>query len=125
MNYIMCLPFMIFCHVVDDYYLQGILAKLKQKSYWENMEGYNSFYKYDYIVALLFHGFSWAFMVMLPVLVYYQFNLPVEDYLIVLIGNAISHAYIDNAKANKKYINLIFDQSLHLFQIVYMWYLFM
>lgn len=26
---------MIFCHIVDDYYLQGTLANLKQKSFWE------------------------------------------------------------------------------------------
>ena len=26
---------MLFMHVVDDYYLQGILANLKQRSYWE------------------------------------------------------------------------------------------
>lgn len=26
---------MIFCHIVDDYYLQGWLASAKQKSWWE------------------------------------------------------------------------------------------
>ena len=26
---------MLFCHIVDDYYLQGILASMKQKSWWE------------------------------------------------------------------------------------------
>ena len=27
---------MIFCHIIDDYYLQGILASMKQKSWWKN-----------------------------------------------------------------------------------------
>lgn len=26
---------MLFCHIVDDYYLQGWLASAKQKSWWE------------------------------------------------------------------------------------------
>lgn len=26
---------MIFCHIVDDYYLQGWLASAKQKSWWK------------------------------------------------------------------------------------------
>lgn len=26
---------MIFLHIVDDYYLQGILVSMKQKSWWE------------------------------------------------------------------------------------------
>ena len=39
---------MIFAHIVDDYYLQGILASMKQKSWWTKQEGYKSLYKNDY-----------------------------------------------------------------------------
>ncbi len=42
---------MIFLHIVDDYYLQGILASMKQKSWWEE-NAPQRLYKYDYIVAL-------------------------------------------------------------------------
>lgn len=28
---------MLFCHIVDDYYLQGWLASAKQKSWWEKI----------------------------------------------------------------------------------------
>lgn len=31
------LIFMIFAHLVDDYYLQGWLASAKQKKWWEKM----------------------------------------------------------------------------------------
>ena len=49
---------MIFCHVVDDYYLQGVLAKLKQKESWPQDKPQ---YRHDYIAALAAHAFSWAF----------------------------------------------------------------
>lgn len=59
---------MIFFHIVDDYYLQGWLASAKQKKWWEE-NAPQPLYKYDYIWALLMHSFSWAFMIMLPIAV--------------------------------------------------------
>ena len=59
---------MCFCHIVDDYYLQGILASMKQKSWWTKQESYEDKYKNDYIVALLMHAFSWSFMILIPFL---------------------------------------------------------
>ena len=56
---------MIFCHIVDDYYLQGWLASAKQKSWWEK-NAPEKLYKYDYLAALFMHSFSWSFMIMLP-----------------------------------------------------------
>ena len=41
---------MIFCHIVDDYYLQGILASMKQRKWWEEHYPQKS-YNYDYIMA--------------------------------------------------------------------------
>ena len=35
---------MIFAHIVDDFYLQGILAKMKQKDWWEKQDGYRRLY---------------------------------------------------------------------------------
>ena len=55
---------MIFCHIVDDYYLQGWLASAKQKSWWEQ-NAPQKLYQQDYLMALLVHSFSWTFMVML------------------------------------------------------------
>ena len=67
---------MIFCHIVDDYYLQGILANLKQKAWWQK-NAPAAMYENDYKVALFMHAFSWAFMIMLPlvVLIQYYFSL--------------------------------------------------
>ena len=52
---------MIFLHILDDYGLQSkCLSFLKQKSWWDK-EAPDRMYEYDYIWALLMHGFSWAF----------------------------------------------------------------
>lgn len=107
---------MIFCHIVDDYYLQGWLASAKQKKYWEE-NAPDKMYKHDYIWALIMHSFSWAFMIMLPVAFWMNFNIGF-DFVITFIWNVIIHAVIDDAKANKKKINLIQDQTTHLTQIV-------
>ena len=48
MKSVLILFAMIFCHIVDDYYLQGILASMKQKAWWQKQESYCEKYKYDY-----------------------------------------------------------------------------
>lgn len=104
---------MIFCHIVDDFYLQGILAKMKQKKFWEE---YDSKYECDYIVALIIHGFSWAFMIMLPVAIFKKFDL---GYLYIAYPvNMVIHCIVDDLKANKHKINLLADQTIHFMQIV-------
>ena len=125
---ILLLPLMIFCHIVDDYYLQGWLASAKQKKWWiENAP--NELYKNDYKAALLVHSFSWAFSINLSVLVYALFFqiLPtiILPYFILLVANMIIHCIVDNLKANKLEINLIADQSIHLCQILISWVVYM
>lgn len=110
---------MIFTHIVDDYYLQGILANLKQKSWWENQKSYKPMYKYDYIVALIMHAFSWSFMISLPIL-YLGFT---KWIVVTIILNTIIHGIVDDLKANKHKINLIVDQFIHIVQIVITWVL--
>lgn len=110
---------MIFAHIVDDYYLQGILASLKQKTWWENQKSYKPMYKYDYIIALIMHAFSWSFMVSLPIL-YLGFTKWIA---VAIILNTIIHGIVDDLKANKHKINLIMDQSIHIVQIVITWVL--
>lgn len=107
---------MIFCHIVDDYGLQQqCLSKLKQKTFWQE-NAPDKLYKHDYIVALLVHGFSWSFMVMLPVALYHGFQTGFA-FELILIVNAVAHAVIDHLKANKHLINLATDQMAHLVQI--------
>ena len=122
------IPIMIFCHVVDDYYLQGWLASAKQKKWWEE-NAPDNLYKNDYKVALLVHSFSFSFSINLPVLVYALFFqlLPtiILPYFILLVANMIIHYIVDNLKANKLVINLITDQSIHLFQVLISWAVYM
>ena len=116
MNGLFVLLSMMFCHIVDDYYLQGKLALFKQKSWWEE-NAPDQLYKYDYIVGLIMHSFSWAFMVMLPVAVSQEFQIDAV-FMIMFITNTIVHAIVDDLKANKRKINLVTDQSIHIGQII-------
>ena len=120
---------MLFCHIVDDYYLQGWLASAKQKSWWEKNNP-NPLYKNDYIMALLEHAFSWTFMIHLPLIIimiitgkYIAFHL----FLILFVINWLIHVITDDMKANKLKINLIQDQLVHICQIFMTWvvYIFM
>lgn len=116
MSKIFILLLMIFCHIVDDYYLQGWLASAKQKKYWEE-NAPNRLYKYDYIWALIMHSFSWSFMIMLPIAFVKGFVI-LSSFVWVFIFNIIIHAFTDDLKANQKKINLIQDQIIHILQIV-------
>jgi hypothetical protein len=109
---------MVFCHIVDDYYLQAIgpLASMKQKKWWE--ENYpQKLYRFDYLVALTMHSLSWAFMIMFPIAVYYKFEVS-TTFAVVFTANVIIHSLVDNLKANMLVINLTTDQFIHVLQII-------
>lgn len=109
--------FMIFMHVLDDYKIQaGVLAFLKQKKYWQE-NAPEKMYRFDYIAGLAMHGFSWSFMVMLPVAIVNQFNVGVA-FFVVLILNAFIHSIVDDLKANRGVLNLCQDQFIHIIQII-------
>lgn len=115
---ILLLVAMMFCHILDDYVLQGCLANLKQKSWWEK-NAPDKLYKHDYIAALICHAFSWSVMITLPLIIHskgdlgwFWFSLPI---------NWTIHALVDNWKANIRKINLIQDQLIHLGQIILTW----
>lgn len=118
MSNIFVVLWMIFFHIVDDYYLQGWLASAKQKKYWQE-NAPEKMYRYDYIWALVMHSFSWAFMIMLPIAYVKGFDVDVV-FLVAVIHNLAIHAFIDNLKANKRKINLWIDQLIHIWQIVVM-----
>lgn len=121
MNYkILILISMIFCHIVDDYYLQGWLASAKQKSWWEK-NAPDEMYKHDYMAALFMHSFSWTFSIMLVPTIYIIINGGVWNPML-FVGNLLTHMLVDDLKANRKKINLIQDQTLHMVQIVWMWF---
>ena len=107
---------MIFCHILDDFFLQGMcLSNLKQKDFWKE-HAPDRMYRNDYRMALFIHSFSWSFMIMLPIAFAYNFQFGFL-HIMVMCMNCIIHYFIDDLKANQKKINLIFDQTIHLIQI--------
>ena len=111
---------MIFCHVIDDFKLQaGVLVNLKQSLWWvENVKPHELWQKcrFDYIMALIMHGFSWAFMIMLPVAFSMGFY-PTGAFYVAFVINWAVHSFVDDLKANRFKINLIVDQTIHIVQI--------
>lgn len=116
MNNFFVILLMVFCHIVDDYYLQGILASMKQKKWWKENAPDDKHYRYDYIWALIIHAFSWAFMIMLPIALVMNFEIDIL-FGIIFVMNVVIHAVVDNEKANKFRINLWVDQLIHIAQI--------
>lgn len=116
MNMLFIFILMIFCHIVDDYYLQGWLASAKQKEWWRK-NAPHPMYSLDYVWALIMHAFSWSFMIMLPI----AFNMSFDVDIIFIACFAVNiavHAMVDDLKANRKKINLWIDQLIHIMQII-------
>ena len=130
--------FMLFFHIVDDYYLQGVLAKLKQKSYWTNKNNYPQEiamnpkkldkYSTDWFPALLMHSFSWSFMILLPMILFVgasgyadsqgMYNTLLYFVLGAFVVNTVIHFIVDHLKANTYSLTLVTDQMIHLLQII-------
>ena len=109
---------MFFFHIVDDYYLQGWLASAKQRKWWEK-NAPDKLYRFDYVMALGCHSFSWSFMIMLPIAIATNWNMGLL-FLAYPLNMGI-HMFVDDLKANKLKINLIIDQCIHFVQIVVTW----
>lgn len=123
---IIVLVAMFFCHIIDDYKMQGILASMKQRDWWKE-NAPDEMYRKDYLMALIEHAFSWTCSIHIPVLIY---SLAVDSYkspFIYVMMFAIDwflHTIIDNTKANQHRINLIRDQILHFIQILATWFVY-
>lgn len=122
-HYLLILFLMFFLHVVDDYYLQGVLAKLKQKSWWQE-NAPEPLYKDDYILSLFIHAFSWSFVITLPWFIIAALTMDTGLCIFLIISYFINtgiHGFVDHLKANEHIINLIEDQSYHFYQIIITW----
>ena len=78
-------------------------------------------------MALCEHAFSWTFMIMLVPTIYTYFNqcdLAFKLYIFVFCFNWAIHCIVDDCKANKKNINLVQDQLIHIAQIIITWIMF-
>lgn len=119
MSKIFIILFMLFMHILDDFVLQsiGFLANGKQQSWWKQNAS-DDMYKHDYLACLIMHSLSWSFAIMLPIAIYYQFNVGFA-FLGGFVLNALIHGITDDLKANQHMLNLLEDQSIHLMQIIF------
>ena len=60
-------------------------------------------------------------MVMLVPTVYDVILFGGTWYSLLFVGNVLIHMFVDDLKANKKKINLIQDQSIHMLQVIWTW----
>lgn len=120
---VMTLFSMFFFHILDDFHLQGVLASMKQKNWWQQNAPQQLYYN-DYKVALVIHGFFWAMMIMIPICWAYVDDVSPLMYAISLLLNTAIHAWVDDLKTNKHRINLLQDQLIHTAQIVLTWLVF-
>ena len=113
MNWQVILVLMLLGHLVADYTLQGWLADGKQNNWWAKICGGEipDKYKYDYVAALVCHSIYWSIFVCAP---FYASS----HFLLAIILNTGVHAIVDDLKANRRRINLIQDQMIHLVQIL-------
>lgn len=122
---------MLLMHYIEDFHLQGCLANLKQKKWWEKQMSNNdmrshyvlehSIYKNDYKMSLFAHSIENSLFVMLPMIIdtlISEYTHHIQNAWLLFVPSAIlicvSHYLIDDLKANKMKINLIQDQLYHL-----------
>lgn len=109
---------MLFLHVLDDFHLQGILAKMKQKKWWKEQKGFKDLYKDDYKTALLMHCLSWSIIVTSP---FWLTRIDQNALMLIVFANAAIHYWIDDLKYNQMKISLETDQMMHIIQIYITW----
>lgn len=109
-------------HIAHDFN-QGMMANLKQRSWWMRQEGYGPKYSCDFIVALLAHSFLWSCIIMVPIVVCRWPDIQ-SWYFVVIAANTLIHAVVDDQKANRLTLNLVEDQLAHLVQILLTWAIF-
>ena len=120
MNVVTILVLMLFMHIVDDFYLQGVLARMKQRDWWyseqanlplakerdkckelHGLRNIKQMYEKDYIIALIMHAFSWSVSITLPIFFSVNWN-PHWAFYLMILANCIIHFIVDDLKANKK-----------------------
>jgi len=117
---------MLYCHKIEDFNLQGILASFKQKKWWED-NCPDKKYKNDWIISLIIHSVSWSIAIILPIFLYGYINNIINNKFGLLciacvVINSVFHVIIDDLKANKNMISLVCDQMIHILQIVITWF---
>lgn len=117
-------------HLLEDFHLQGCLANLKQKDWWDknvpNLK--DTIYARDYAIALIAHSIENSIFVTMPIIIdnlVYMCKSGIDTeawklWAIFILANTAMHTFIDSAKCNSKAINLIVDQVLHFAMLITM-----
>lgn len=117
-NALFVLASMFFMHVVADFNLQGIMASMKQKTWWQKQEEYDEEdNRNDYKFPLFWHSLQWSFCIMLPLFIADNFKISFIG-LILFCLNTYCHYAVDDLKANERCINLVSDQTIHILQVI-------
>jgi hypothetical protein len=58
---------------------------------------------------------------MLPIAIMQYSSIYPQAYGVAILANMLIHGIVDDMKANRKKINLIVDQLIHLAQVVITW----
>ena len=129
----------VLAHIVEDFHLQGIMASMKQKGWWyeqfakvsaeqpdREMPDIMRKYGKDYVIVLILHGLEWSICVSLPALVLGDITASWYAIVLVVVAMGLTHALVDDMKANARSINLWQDQLLHMVQLaallaIYLW----
>lgn len=114
MDWFLTLPLMVLCHVVEDFHIQGRMADMKQRSFWEP---YGRMYAWDHVPVLLLHGFEWSMFVSLPILIT-SWSSVSAGFMAVVVANGLIHSLVDHLKCNSLKLSLVQDQAIHILQIV-------
>lgn len=123
---------MVLLHILEDFHLQGILANMKQKSWWQSecvklgITYESSKYRLDHVVSLVVHALENSIFITLPLIIdglIATFTTNLNNGLFIgwafiIFANTVVHAIIDDFKCNSKGINLIVDQILHFIFII-------
>lgn len=76
-----------------------------------------------YIASLFTDEESYTLLLILSaILAFFSFNID-SFFFFMFFANIVCHMIVDNAKANDKIINLVQDQSAHIAQIAWTWFL--
>lgn len=123
---------MVLLHILEDFHLQGILANMKQKSWWQSecvklgITYESSKYRRDYVVSLVIHALENSIFITLPLIIDGLITTLTTNpnnslfigWVFIIFANTVVHAIIDDFKCNSKGINLIVDQILHFIFII-------
>lgn len=114
---------MIFLHIVGEFYLQGMLAKMKKKRWWYRHEPEDGG-RYNHIAALIIHGYSWSFIVHLPftgLIVLCDMFDCMAVLSLSLLSHAVLHALLANDRINHDFLDFADEQACHVAQVFIVW----